>query len=191
MLDQTFGPFLTWLQTHGLRIFFLLAGTWLLTYLFNKSLARLEQRIEAAGNQTLPGRQRRARTLVGIIRSLGLVSIILIATLLILPEFGLDVAPFIAGAGIVGLALSLGAQSIVKDLIGGFFILLEEQFYVGDVVRIGEISGTVERMTIRATYLRDLEGRLHLIPNGEIRIVSNLGLTQLVLQRRLPTVARQ
>lgn len=173
MFDQTLTPLLSWLQIHGLRISLILAGAWLLARLLSKILLRWERRMEALGDQAQAERQRRARTLIGIAHGFALAGILLMVVLLILPELGLDVAPLMAGAGIVGLILGLGAQTLIKDFLGGLFILLEEQFYVGDVVRIGEISGTVERITLRATYVRDLEGRLHLIPNGEIRIVAN------------------
>jgi small conductance mechanosensitive channel len=92
---------------------------------------------------------------------------------MILRELGLDIAPLIAGAGVAGVALGLGAQALIRDVIGGFFILLEDQFVVGDSIQVGNIAGAVEKMTLRATFLRDLEGTLHVIPNGEIRIVSN------------------
>ncbi len=87
---------------------------------------------------------------------------------------GLDIGPLLAGAGLVGLALSLGAQTLIKDYIGGLLILFENQFAVGDVIKVGEVSGEVERITLRVTYLRDIEGRLHVLPNGDIRTVSNL-----------------
>jgi small conductance mechanosensitive channel len=97
-----------------------------------------------------------------------------IAGLMILRELGLDITPLIAGAGVAGVALGLGAQTLVRDVIGGFLILLEDQFAVGDTIQVGDIGGAVEKMTLRATFLRDMEGTLHVIPNGEMRIVSNL-----------------
>ena len=107
---------------------------------------------------------------------------------MVLPEFGIDTAPLVASAGLIGLAIGLGAQALVRDLIGGFFILVEEQYSVGDVVRIGQVTGTVERISLRASYLRDLEGALHLIPNGEVRVVANLtrGWSQAVVEVTVP-----
>jgi small conductance mechanosensitive channel len=102
-----------------------------------------------------------------------LVLIALVAGTMILGELGLDIGPIIAGAGIVGLAVGFGAQTLVKDVISGFFILLENQFSVGDSIQIDDIGGGVEKMTLRATFLRDLEGTLHVIPNGEIRTLAN------------------
>jgi small-conductance mechanosensitive channel len=96
------------------------------------------------------------------------------ALLMLLGTFGVDVTPLLASVGVAGLAVSLGAQSLIKDLIGGFLVLAENQYAVGHVIEVGKVSGVVERLTLRATYLRDINGRLHVVPNGEVRIVSNL-----------------
>jgi small-conductance mechanosensitive channel len=174
MPDVTVNAIVSWLQTNGLRVVFIVAGGLLLGRVLTGALTRFERTVEAASDNGQAERRKRARTLAGVLRGLGLAAIAVAASLMVLAEFGVDIAPLLAGAGILGLALGLGAQSLVRDLMGGFFILVEEQFHVGDVVAIGAISGTVERMTLRATYLRDLDGALHLIPNGEVRIVSNL-----------------
>jgi small conductance mechanosensitive channel len=101
------------------------------------------------------------------------VVILLIALLVTLNMF-IDVGPVLAGAGILGLAISFGAQSLVKDVISGFFILSENQFAVGDVIEAAGKSGVVEKMSLRVVVLRDLEGRMHVVPNGEIKVVSNM-----------------
>jgi small-conductance mechanosensitive channel len=174
----TITALVSWLQTNGLRIVLIILGALLLGRVLLGALARFERTIQAAGDNDRVERLKRARTLASVLRSLGLVAIVVAASLMVLAEMGVDIAPLLAGAGILGLALGLGAQSLVRDLMGGFFILVEEQFHVGDVVAIGPVTGpftgTVERITLRATYLRDLDGALHLIPNGEVRIVSNL-----------------
>ena len=90
----------------------------------------------------------------------------------IISELGFDIGPILASAGIAGLAIGFGAQSLVKDVISGFFILFEDQYGVGDVVKIGDLSGVVERMTLRVTVLRNLEGQVHVIPNGNIHTVT-------------------
>jgi small-conductance mechanosensitive channel len=100
--------------------------------------------------------------------------IFFLAAMQILPLLGLDIKPLLASAGIAGLAIGFGAQTLVKDVINGFFILLEDQFHLGDVVQIGGVKGTVEDMTLRRTALRDGDGTLHFIPNSEIKVVSNL-----------------
>jgi small conductance mechanosensitive channel len=100
------------------------------------------------------------------------VVIVTIAVLLTFNVF-INIGPILAGAGILGLAISFGAQSLVRDIISGFFILLENQFAVGDVIEAAGKSGVVERMTMRVVVLRDLEGTMHVIPNGELKVVSN------------------
>ena len=150
-----------------ITLFFLLAA-WSLA----KASARLERRLEGEGGS--PGRRARLRTLLRAGRGLGLALLLAVAVLAAVRLFGIDIAPVLAGAGIIGLGLSLGAQFLIRDFLGGVIILIEDHFHVGDVVKVGAISGTVERVTLRATYLRDAEGQLHIVPNGEIRTVSNL-----------------
>ena len=117
-------------------------------------------------------REKRGRTIAQLLRSVGRVVIVTIAVLLTFNVF-INIAPILAGAGILGLAVSFGAQSLVRDIISGFFILLENQFAVGDVIEAAGKSGVVERMTLRVVVLRDLEGTMHVIPNGEMKVVSN------------------
>lgn len=119
-------------------------------------------------------RLKRLTTLVRVWRSVGHVLIVLIIGLMILHELGVNITPILASAGIVGLAFSLGAQTVIKDFLSGIVILIENQFAIGDVITVGTLTGTVEHITLRATYLRDMEGKLHLIPNGDIRTISNL-----------------
>ena len=160
-----------WLLTSGLRIVIIVLGC-LVGYRSVRVLAaRLESLI--AGAAPTEDEAQRASTLARVIRSTALVTIVIVTGLMILLELGLDVTPLIAGAGVAGVALGLGAQSLISDIIGGFFILMEDQFAVGDSIQVGNIAGGVEKMTLRATFLRDLEGTLHVVPNGEMRIVSN------------------
>jgi small-conductance mechanosensitive channel len=112
--------------------------------------------------------EKRVNTLVAIFQSISLVLILLTATLTVLSELGVNIAPLLAGAGVVGIAIGFGAQSLVKDLFYGFFILAENQFGIGDVIQVGESIGLVEKMSFRIVTLRDLDGRAHIIPNGEI-----------------------
>jgi small-conductance mechanosensitive channel len=121
-------------------------------------------------------RQQRTQTLGGLLNSVALVVITTFAALTILNTF-VPIGPLLAGVSVIGLAISFGAQSLVKDVITGTFILLEGQFGIGDVIRVGEASGLVEKLTLRTTMLRDGEGVLHIIPNGEIKMVSNLTKT--------------
>ncbi len=116
----------------------------------------------------------RLKTLVHVGRGVGYALILVVAGLMALQTLGVNVAPLLAGAGVVGLALSLGAQTLIRDFIGGILILVENQFTIGDTIQVSGVTGNVERITLRATYLRDVEGRLHIVPNGDIRMVSNL-----------------
>ena len=160
-----------WLLTSGLRIVFILVAS----LIASRSLRVLRVRLEKiiAGAVPTGEQAQRARTLTTVMHSISMVAMAIIAGMMILQELGLDIAPLIAGAGVAGVALGLGAQTLIRDIIGGFFILLEDQFAVGDSIQVGNIAGGVEKMTLRATFLRDLEGTLHVIPNGEMRIISN------------------
>lgn len=117
--------------------------------------------------------QQRATTLGDVLAGGLRVVVLSIAGLIVLDELGINLAPLIAGAGIAGVAVGFGAQSLVKDVISGLFILLEDQYGVGDVVTLGEASGTVEDVTLRVTRLRGVEGTVWFVPNGEIRRVGN------------------
>jgi moderate conductance mechanosensitive channel len=114
------------------------------------------------------------KTLANVINSIGMFVILFVATLEILKSLGLDLGPLLASAGIVGLAIGFGAQTLVKDFINGFFVLLEDQYNLGDVVRLAGLKGTVEDMTLRRTVLRDDDGTVHIVPNSQIQTVSNM-----------------
>jgi len=115
----------------------------------------------------------RLKTFVHVLKWIGSILIVGVGLYMLLDSFGIDVAPLLAGAGIVGLALGFGGQYLIRDLINGIFILFEGQFRVNDVVKIGDLSGLVEAMNLRVTQLRDQEGRVIYIPNGEIKTVIN------------------
>lgn len=133
---------------------------------------RLPALVDDGDAATVSEREQRARTLAQLLNSVGAVAIALAAGLMILNLF-INIGPLLAGVGVAGLAVSFGAQSLVKDVISGFFILLENQFGVGDIVEINGKSGVVERISMRVVALRDVEGVLHVIPNGSITMVSN------------------
>jgi moderate conductance mechanosensitive channel len=137
---------------------------------------RLERDIAEQDPVVKRRREQRARTLASLLNNFALVVIVIVTGLTILNAF-IDTAPLLATAGVAGLALSFGAQSLVRDLISGTFILLEGQFAIGDVIRVDATAGMVERITLRTTTLRDHEGVVHVIPNGEIKTVSNLTKT--------------
>src|SRR5690606_32104505 len=121
-------------------------------------------------------REQRAQTLGSLLASFAAVVVTTITLLTVLGLF-FDIAPLLASVGVLGLAVSFGAQSLVKDVITGTFMLLEGQFGIGDVVKIGDVSGAVEKITLRTTILRDVQGTVHIIPNGEVTRVSNMTKT--------------
>lgn len=151
-------------------------GIWLLAWLAFRLVRLAARRIEIAvddGDDSVTTlRERRGQTISQLLRSVGRVVVFSIALLLTFNVF-IDIGPILAGAGILGLAVSFGAQSLVKDVISGFFILFENQFAIGDVIEVAGKSGLVEKMTLRVVQLRDGEGVMHVVPNGEIKVVSN------------------
>jgi moderate conductance mechanosensitive channel len=119
-------------------------------------------------------RAQQIRTLAGVVNSVGVFVIVAVAVLEVLAIFNLNMGPLLASAGIAGLAIGFGAQTLVKDVINGFFILFEDQFNVGDTVRVAGVKGVVEDMSLRRTRLRDDDGTVHMVPNSQITIVSNM-----------------
>ena len=117
--------------------------------------------------------EQRRNTISEIFQRTVEVLLFVLGTLMVLSAVGIDIAPVLAGAGVAGIAIGFGAQTIVKDLIGGIFILMEDQYREGDVVRIGGVSGLVESITLRRTVLRDLDGIVHSVPNGQVTVASN------------------
>jgi small conductance mechanosensitive channel len=135
----------------------------------------LVERVLSRADSDGPGsRGARVRTLLPLIRNVARVVLGVIVTLTVLSELGVDIAPLLAGAGIAGLAIGFGAQSLVKDVITGVFILLEDSIAVGDVVNVGGHGGIVEAMTVRTVRLRDLSGNVHVVPFGEVASVLNM-----------------
>ena len=141
----------------------------------SRLLRVMVRRIAALQEKKLPSgvRAQKIRTMASVITSVGVFVIFFWAVLQALPLFGLNLGPLLASAGIAGLAIGFGAQTLVHDFINGFFILLENQYDIGDNVRIAGVKGTVEAMSLRHTLLRDEDGTVHFVPNSEIKIVSN------------------
>lgn len=149
---------------------------WLMALGAHQIVKLVARRIIAAAddgnNDVLSYGEKRASTISGVFRGVGTILILTLAVILTLGVF-MDIGPILAGAGVVGLAVSFGSQSLVKDVIAGFFLLIENQFDIGDVIEIAGLSGSVEHMTLRVTQLRDVEGVVHIVPNGQITTVSN------------------
>ncbi|WP_027881795.1 mechanosensitive ion channel family protein [Meiothermus rufus] len=157
-----------WLGERGLAVLLILGAT----VFFYRLVPRLLQRLPAGTSQEFTREQVRAQTLKSVLESVLRVLIVALGVLLVLSNLGLNVTALLAGAGVVGLGISLAAQNLIRDVINGFFILLEDQYGVGDVITVGQLSGGVERFNLRVTVLRDLEGRVHFIPNSTIQQVT-------------------
>jgi small-conductance mechanosensitive channel len=155
-----------------LRISLIILFAWLLVSLLQRTVNTLRTRIE--GRLDDREASKRAETLARVFRYLIAVVVSLIAGMLVLSEMGVSVAPILGAAGVVGLAVGFGAQSLVKDFFTGFFILLENQIRQGDVVQLGEHAGLVEVVTLRYVQLRDYDGNVHYVPNGTISSVVNM-----------------
>jgi len=164
-----------WLVVHGTRIGLILvlsvAALLILGFAGSKAIRAFVAR--GAPGQAEEEVRKRADTLSSVLITAGQVFIIVIGAFIVLSELGINIAPIMAGAGVVGIAIGFGAQSLVKDIIAGVFIIMENQYRVGDVVRIADTSGLVEQINLRRTMLRDLDGVVHIVPNGEIRVASN------------------
>jgi small conductance mechanosensitive channel len=146
-------------------------AVWLLVRLVARRIEKWGQR---EGEGLRSAREQRARTAANLVRSIGRVVLTIVAVLMVLNQLDFNIAPLLASAGVVGLAVSFGSQSLVRDYVTGFFLQLEHQFALGDVIRVGAAEGTVESITLRLVYLRDSSGALHIIPNGTITQVTNL-----------------
>ena len=161
------------LAASTLRICGIVIGAWVVITVAQRAIRALRMRIASR----LDDREavQRAETLGRVIRYLAAVVVSLVAGMLVLSELGISVAPILGAAGVVGLAVGFGAQSLVKDYFTGFFLLVEDQIRQGDVVKLGEHAGLVEQVTLRYVQLRDYDGHVHYVPNGTITSVVNMG----------------
>lgn len=168
--------FASWLTMPLIANLARLALVALLALLARSGLLLAARQVERRLEKTTPDPERFARlqTLIAAGGNVMWIMILLASGLMALHILGIDITPLLAGVGVAGLALSLGAQTLIKDYIGGILILAENQFTVGDVIKVGDVAGGVERITLRTTHLRDVEGKLHIVSNGDIRTVSNL-----------------
>lgn len=137
-------------------------------------IKRLAQVVDDGDDTHISQKERRAETLGHIIITTGNIVIYAVILLMVLGLFGIDITPILAGAGVIGLAIGFGAQSLVKDFVSGLFILVENQYGIGDKVKIGSFEGRVTRITMRSTALKDDEGRVYHISNGSIKDVVNM-----------------
>ncbi|MBI2852792.1 MAG: mechanosensitive ion channel family protein [Chloroflexi bacterium] len=163
-----------WIGEHGWRVILIiiialvaiLAMGGVIPKLMVATVSRRPEELEEEVN-------KRTQTLSRVLVNAAQVAIIVSAFFMVLSELNINIAPVLAGVGVAGIAIGFGAQSLVKDLVAGLFIIMESQYRVGDVVRIADIAGLVEDINLRRTVLRDLDGIVHIVPNGEIRVASN------------------
>jgi small conductance mechanosensitive channel len=163
------------LLEHGIKIVLIAVFSFILNRILSRIIIRTV-RIAVVPDQNMSpeGEKKREDTLIRIFNGAVRIVIIILAIMMILQETGLKIGPLIAGAGIAGLALGFGGQYLIRDIISGMFIILENQYRIGDIININDTGGLVEDISLRKTTLRDIDGTVHHIPHGEIKIVSNL-----------------
>ena len=165
-----------WAEAHtqnGLRIVLILVLAWIVQRLLRSIIKRVERISDDGDPNTTTELEKRAQTIGRILRQASSVLVWSLTIMLVLGELGVDLKPILAGAGILGLAVGFGAQTLVKDVITGFFILLENQIRVDDTVTAAGCTGVVEAVNLRTTVLRDFDGTTHIIPNSSITVVTN------------------
>lgn len=163
----------SWVFESGLKVLLVAVVGFAIIRVVGVAVKRFEHDINFGTGLDALERAKRARTLGSVLTNITTFVVLVTGALMILREFGVDIAPALTGAGIIGVALGFGAQTLVRDLIGGFFLILENQVRVGDVVSINGIGGLVEAINLRTTILRDEEGTVHVVPNGAITTLAN------------------
>jgi moderate conductance mechanosensitive channel len=163
-----------WLTTHGINVVVIVTGAWVIVRAANLAIEHLQFKLGRHHVHTDLEWQRRASTLGGILTSLVTVIVGFASILMLLRELSIDVLPILTGAGIAGLAIGFGAQNLVRDVISGFFLILEDQVRIGDLARINGVAGIVEQINLRTIVLRDGEGAVQVFPNGTITALANL-----------------
>jgi small conductance mechanosensitive channel len=163
-----------WFVVHGINIIIVIIGAFIVVRAANLAIEHLRHKLGRRHAQSDLEWQRRAATLGGILTSLVSVTVGFVAILMLLRELSIDVVPILTGAGIAGLAIGFGAQNLVRDVISGFFLILEDQVRIGDLARINGVGGTVEQINLRTIVLRDNEGAVQVFPNGTITALANM-----------------
>ncbi len=168
-------PVNNWLRIHGGKLALLIVLGIALTLGITIAIPRIIKTavFRSKAEQTEEELNKRAETLASVLTATAQVIIILVFGFMLLSELGINITPILTGVGVVGIAIGFGAQSLVKDIIAGLFIIMENQYRKGDVVRIADVAGLVEDINLRRTILRDLDGIVHVVPNGEIRVASD------------------
>ncbi len=174
-LGPTFAAIGDWFLKHGIRIFAIILVGWFIYKIIGMIMPIFIRRYvtQKSKRRTKGYINQRARTLGRVVTQAVGLFLATIAFFMILSELEVDITPLLAGAGVAGIAIGFAAQNSIRDFIGGFVIMMEDHYNVGDVVKVADITGEVEELGLRRTVLRDLKGILHVVPNGEIRVSSN------------------
>ncbi|MCB0997490.1 MAG: mechanosensitive ion channel family protein [Acidimicrobiales bacterium] len=190
--NESLAKLVDWAVERPLRILLILLVAFVISRLLRRAVARFVARLAETSSkrlhgwrQTGPGRllieqaenrraDARARTVGDVLGSVATAAVWTVALLMVLGELDINIGPLLAGAGIAGIAFGFGAQTIVRDFLSGLFMLIEDQYGVGDFIDVGEVNGEVEEVSLRTTTLRDIKGTLWHVPNGEIRRVANM-----------------
>ena len=176
MSEQT-RNILEWLSGAQLRVFSVLVAAWIAQSIGNRAIVRAVNKLATADLKPGPGfakrQSERARTTGSVLTSILKAAVWIIAIAMILGEFGFNLGPVIASAGVIGVAIGLGAQTLVRDILSGIFMLIEDQYGVGDQITTLEIEGVVEKVGLRITTIRDKKGVLWYVRNGEILVIGN------------------
>ena len=163
-----------WAGTHGINLVVIGTGAFIVVRAANLAIEHLQFKLARSHASTDLEWQRRATTLAGILTSLVTAAVGFVTVLMFLREMSIDVVPIMTGAGIAGLAIGFGAQNLVRDVISGFFLILEDQVRIGDSARINGVAGSIEQINLRTVVLRDAEGAVQVFPNGTITALANL-----------------
>lgn len=173
-LEKVYEIILSWMGAHLLDIIIILVMARIIREFGTRIISKIiHQTVRRDLFPTESDRKKRLETLDSLVGASVRIVVSIIAGTMIISELGVDAAPLLASAGIVGIALGFGAQSLIKDFVSGIFIIVENQYRVGDIIEINNIDGVVEAITIRTTVLRDLNGNLHHVPNGSITVTTN------------------
>jgi len=172
---ETFLKYITeWIMVEGIRILVIIVVAFLLVHYSNKWIGRFVRFLVPSGSFNNPESERRREdTLIAVFGMIAKIVIFFIAILIILIQVNIPITPLLAATGLASLALGFGAQYVIRDIISGIFLIIENQFGIGDIISVGEITGVVEHVTLRLVKIRDYHGILHFIPNGEIKMLSN------------------
>lgn len=174
-IDEWYRAIWDWTSHHALRVLLIIAIAWIANRAACRFIEKLVRKMVVSHHYLTPEAERkREDTLIRIFSGVVSISILIVTIMMILQQLGVPIGPMLAGAGIVGIAVGFGGQYLIRDLISGIFIIMENQYRIGDVVSLDGTSGLVEDISLRMTTLRNQDGTVHHIPHGEIKRVSNL-----------------